>query len=264
MTLTVGVDVGAGTCKAAVMEDGERVVATALRPTGAFLEQASVEAFEAVLVEAGADRADVDYLAASGYGRYQFPGRDIQITEITCHGRGAHFLFPKTHCVLDVGAQNSRAIRVETGGKVRKFMMNNRCAAGAGRFLERVGKALEIDLMELGPLSLRSEDPQPISSICAVLAESEIINHVTLGKKPEDIAMGALYSIADRIVTLVRQVGVEEEVTLTGGVSGNAGMVKALEDRLGVKLNVSEQSTYAGAIGACILGHQRVQTRQAA
>jgi len=137
--------------------------------------------------------------------------------------------------------------------------MNDKCASGAGRFLERVSKGLEIELEEVGELSLRSKDPQPISSICAVLAESEVINLVTAGHPLEDILMGAHMSISDRIVAMLRQIGVDGETSLTGGITRNAGMVKALETKLGKKLNVCPDSEYAGAIGACLLARRRLK-----
>ena len=263
LALTAGIDIGAGTTKSVVMEDGTRVVAKASLRTGPNPEKAGAEALAEVLRVAGLTRADLAYVASTGYGRYQMAGRDMQITEITCHGRGARFLFPATHCVLDIGAQSSRAMRIDGNGRIVKFKMNDRCAAGAGRFLERVSKALEVQVADLGEISLRSTDPTTISSICAVLAESEIINHVTEGRKVEDIVMGAHLSIADRIIALLRQVGVEDEVTLTGGLAGNVGMVKALESRLGRRINVALESTFAGAYGAAVLGRVRLQKRSA-
>ncbi len=263
LALTAGIDIGAGTTKAALLEDGVRVVAKASIRTGPNLEKAGTEALGALLRAAGLRSEDLAYVASTGYGRYQMAGRDMQITEITCHGRGARFLFPATHCVLDIGAQSSRAMRIDGNGRVVKFKMNDRCAAGAGRFLERVSKALEVQVADLGEISLRSTDPTTISSICAVLAESEIINHVTEGRKVEDIVMGAHLSIADRIIALLRQVGVEDEVTLTGGLAGNVGMVNALETRLGRHINVAPESAFAGAYGAAVLGHVRLDRRTA-
>lgn len=261
MPFTAGLDIGAGTTKAVVMDAGRHLLGSVSVRTGPNLEDAGNRALTAVLDQAGFERAEVAYLATTGYGRYAYPPRDMQITEITCHARGAHYLFPGTRCVLDIGAQSSRAMRVDGEGRVLKFKMNDRCAAGAGRFLERIAKALEMDLPELAEASLHSKDPQPISSICAVLAESEVINHVTQGKRPDDIVMGAHLSIADRVLALLRQVGVEEEVTLTGGLSLNPGMVRALEDRLGRMVNYSADSQYAGAIGAAYLGHWRLEQR---
>ncbi len=261
MPVTAGIDIGAGTTKAVLMEEGGDVLSKTSIRTGPLLEKAAKSAFGEVLTSKGLTRDEIAYVSTTGYGRYAYPPRDVQITEITCHARGARLLFPQTRCVLDIGAQSTRAMRIDENGRVIKFRMNDRCAAGAGRFLERVAKALEMDLTELAEASLRSTDPQPISSICAVLAESEVINHVTQGKKAEDIVMGAHLSIADRVLALLRQVGVEEEITLTGGLSLNPGMVKALEMKLGGKVNLSPESQYAGAMGAAYLGHWRLERR---
>lgn len=261
MPVTAGIDIGAGTTKAVLMDEQAAVLAKVSVRTGPFLEKAATSAFEEVLQQASLNSDDIEYVATTGYGRYSYPPRDIQITEITCHARGARLLFPGTRCVLDIGAQSSRAMRVDEEGRVLKFRMNDRCAAGAGRFLERIAKALEMDLRQLVAASLESKNPQPISSICAVLAESEVINHITQGKRAEDIVMGAHLSIAERVLALLRQVGVEEEVTLTGGLSLNPGMVKALEETLGKEVNFSKESQFAGAMGAAYLGHWRLQRR---
>jgi predicted CoA-substrate-specific enzyme activase len=257
--ITAGVDIGAGTTKAVLMDESGRVLAQVSERSGARLDDAGSRVLAAVLARAGLRREDLAYVASTGYGRYQLPERDIQITEVTCHARGATHLFPGTRCLLDIGAQSTRAIRVNDAGRVLRFRMNDRCAAGAGRFLERVARALEVPLEDLGPMSLHSADPQAISSICAVLAESEVISLVTSGKATEDILMGAHLSIADRALALLRQVGVDGEVTLTGGIVLNPGMVTALERRLGTKVNASPETVYAGAIGAALLGFVRLR-----
>ncbi len=237
-----------------------RLLSRVAVPTGARLEEAARTALEQLTAAAGpalSAGSRIEYVASTGYGRYQVPFRHVQITDITCHAVGARYLFPQTRSVLDIGAMNSRAMRIADTGRVVSFRMNDRCASGAGRFLERVAKALEVELTEIGELSTRSADPQPISSVCAVLAESEVINHVTAGAKVEDILRGAHNSIAERIVALLRQVGVEPEITLTGGVTKNCGMVRALEERLQARVNVSNDAEFAGAIGAALLGGSR-------
>lgn len=258
--LIAGIDIGTRMTKCAIFDThADMVVARSSLLTRHNLalaaERALEEACRALEVEPG----DIDYIASTGYGRYQAPMRNIQITDITTHAVGAKYLFPRTTNVLDVGAQNSKAIRIDESGRVMKFKMNDKCASGAGSFLERVAKGLELNLEEIGQLSLRSKDPQPISSICAVLAESEVINLVTTGYPIEDILMGTHLSISDRIVAQLRQVGADGETTLTGGITRNAGMVKALEQKVGKRLNVSGDSEYAGAIGACVLSQRRLK-----
>lgn len=259
--ITAGVDIGAGTTKAVLMDDGGRIVAKLSQKSGARLDEAGSRVLAAVLEQAGLRREDLAYVASTGYGRYQLPERDLQITEVTCHARGASYLYPGTQSLLDIGAQSTRAVRVDDRGRVMRFRMNDRCAAGAGRFLERIARAMEVPLEEIGPMSLRAADPQAISSICAVLAESEVINLVTSGKATEDILMGAHLSIADRALALLRQVGADGDVTVTGGVVLNPGMLVALERRLGKPVHASPDTVYAGAIGAALLGFVRLRKR---
>jgi predicted CoA-substrate-specific enzyme activase len=203
----------------------------------------------------------VDYVASTGYGRYQVSFRDIQITEITCHAAAASYRFPDCTNVLDIGAMNARAMRVGPEGRVLAFRMNDKCASGAGRFLERIARSLDIALEDIGDTALRAADPQRISSICAVLAESEVINLVTAGTGPEDILQGAHQAITDRIVTMVRQVGLGSCLVLTGGVSKNKGMVKALQEKLGMEIRISPDADSMGALGAALLGIKRLQKR---
>jgi (R)-2-hydroxyacyl-CoA dehydratese activating ATPase len=262
MSLVAGIDVGTRTTRAVLLDKQAACVARAGVESGARLEIAAEAALTAACARAGIDRKEISYIASTGYGRYRVPFRQIQITEMTCHAVGALRLFPSTRTVLDMGAMNSRALRIAENGRVLAFRMNDRCASGAGRFVERVARALEIGLDDVGELSLRSLDPQPISSICAVLAESEVINHVTAGKPIEDILRGVHNSIADRVVALVRQVGVTGEVTLTGGVTKNRGMVRAIEERLGCRVNVSDDGEFAGALGAALLGRSRAERIQ--
>jgi predicted CoA-substrate-specific enzyme activase len=255
-----GIDIGTRMTKCAIFDTrSEKIISRATILTKHNLALASENVLKEACKNISIAPMNVFYVASTGYGRYQAPMRRIQITDITCHAMGAKFLFPTTKNILDVGAQNAKAIRIDENGRVMKFKMNDKCASGAGSFLERVAKGLELQLEEIGSLSLHSKDPQPISSICAVLAESEVINLVTSGYPVEDILMGTHLSISDRIVAQLRQVGIDGEITLTGGITRNAGMVKALETKLGKKLNVNENSEYAGAIGACVLVNKRLK-----
>ncbi len=255
-----GIDIGTRMTKCAVFDTTtETFIARATILTRHNLALAAEQVLAEACRSAKLGRMKDFYVVSTGYGRYQAGMRKIQITDITTHAMGAKYLFPKTTNILDVGAQNAKAIRIDGRGRVVRFKMNDKCASGAGSFLERVAKGLELQLDEIGQLSLRSKDPQPISSICAVLAESEVINLVTTGYPVEDILMGTHLSISDRIVAQLRQVGVDGEITLTGGITRNVGMVKALEQKVGKPLNVSEDSEYAGAIGACLLASKRLK-----
>jgi predicted CoA-substrate-specific enzyme activase len=257
--LVAGIDLGSGTTKC-VLADGDRaVVGRAVIRTKADFARVAREALDAALADAGAAAADLAYTATTGLGRYAIPFRDIQITDLTCGARGAAALFPSSRFVLDIGAQCSRAIKLREGGKVREFHMNEKCAAGSGGFLERAAKYLEVPVAEIGPLSLAAGRPQPISSVCAVLAESEIINHVSEGVAVEDILRGIHNSLADRALSLLKRVGLDGEVTLIGGVALQAGMVAALRDRLGVPISVPPEPQLTTALGAALLGLQRVR-----
>lgn len=262
MEYVAGIDVGSRTTKCVIVDSSDQIVGEGLTQTGAFLAEAAQKSMEMALQDAGLEGRSLSYIASTGWGRHQVPFRDIQITDITCHARSAVYLFPGTRTVLDIGAQNTRAIRIEQSGRVLAFRMNNRCASGAGRFLERTALALELPSEDIGPIALRSGQPERISSICAVMAESEVINLVSHEARVEDILAGVHHALAERIVSLVRQVGAEPEIVLTGGVARNVGMVDALQKNLKMDLKVSPRSMYAGAIGAALLGWARMRRKR--
>ena len=259
-----GIDVGSRVTKAVVIDKKGKILGRGTTMTGAYLAQSAETALNKACQIEGIRFNEIKYIASTGFGRYQVPFRHIQITDITSNAFGALYIFPKTRCIIDIGAMNARAMKINEEGRVLKFRMNDKCASGAGRFLERVALALELELDELGSISLGSKNPQTISNICAVLAESEVINLVTKGVDVEDIVQGAHKSITDRIVALLRQVGIENEITLTGGVTKNVGMIKALEEKLEAPLNVSADSEFAGAIGAALLGIMRLEKKNLA
>jgi (R)-2-hydroxyacyl-CoA dehydratese activating ATPase len=257
--VVAGIDLGSGTTKC-VLVDGDRVVrGRGLVRTKADFEKVAQESLDAALADARLPTDAVAYTATTGLGRYAIPFRDIQITDLTCGARGAAALFRSGRFVLDIGAQCSRAIRLRDGGKVKEFHMNEKCAAGSGGFLERAAKYLEVTVADIGPLSLAAATPQPISSVCAVLAESEIINHVSEGVSVENILRGIHNSLADRALSLLKRVGLDGEVTLIGGVALQGGMVAALRDKLGVPVNVPEEPQLTTAFGAALLGLQRLR-----
>jgi predicted CoA-substrate-specific enzyme activase len=254
--LIAGIDIGSGTTKCVLLDEAGTVRGRALSRTTADFERVAREVLDAARTDAGAND-EVGYVATTGLGRYAVPFRDIQITDLTCGARGAATEFPATRFVLDIGAQCSRAIRLREGGKVKEFHMNEKCAAGSGGFLERAAKYLEVEVAQIGPLSLAAQRPQPISSVCAVLAESEIINHVSEGVAVENILRGIHDSLADRALNLLKRVGLDGEVTLIGGVARQAGMVAAVRGKLGVPVNVPAAPQYATALGAAVLGLSR-------
>lgn len=259
MLVVAGIDVGSRTTKAVVLDEARRVLGSGRTRTRPDFPRVAAEALGQALAQAGLSEGDLAYTATTGFGRYNVPFRHIQITDITCGARGAAFLFPGTACVLDIGSQSTRAIRVREGGRVKEFRTNDKCAAGAGGFIERAARYLEVGLEEVGQLSLQADSPQPISSVCAVLAESEIINHMTAGVSVENILRGIHLSLANRALALLKRVGLEPELTFIGGVARQAGMVRALEETAGIVVNLPAEPELVGALGAALLGLGRAQ-----
>jgi (R)-2-hydroxyacyl-CoA dehydratese activating ATPase len=262
MAYTAGVDVGSTQTKAIVVDDAGRIVGRALMPTGANVVQVAQRAFEEALAEGDIHEEDVGFVIGTGYGRYRVEFGDAQITEIVCHARGAAHMFPETETVLDMGGQDTKAIRIQKGGDVIDFCMNDKCAAGTGRFLQSAAAALELDLGELGPAALRGQRPVKISTTCTVFAESEVLSWLARGKKMEDILLGVHRSISTRSIALLRRVGIEGQLTFTGGVTKNEAMVSVLDEMIGTTMNVSDESHYIGALGAALLALERMQGAQ--
>jgi predicted CoA-substrate-specific enzyme activase len=259
MIYGAGVDVGSTQTKAVIVDEARRVRGRALIATGANVARAAERAFLQACEAAGLPREAVGYVVGTGYGRYRVTFGDAQITEITCHARGAHWLFPGTRTVIDMGGQDTKAIKVGPDGAVVDFAMNDKCAAGTGRFLSAAAEVIGVGLEELGPLALRAQAPVRLTSVCTVFVESDIMSYLAQRKTVEDILGGVHKAIATRTLALVRRVGVEDEVTFTGGVSRNVGMVRALEAALGRALNVSEEGHYMGALGAALFALERAE-----
>ncbi len=256
MPYAAGVDVGSTQTKCVIIDEQRRIVARALIETGANVIRAAERAFDAALTSAQIDRTQIVCVAGTGYGRFKVTFGDLQITEISCHAKGACSVFPGTRTVIDMGGQDAKGIKVQDG-EVLDFVMNDKCAAGTGRFLGSAAEALSVPLGELGGLSLQAKNPVRLSTVCTVFVESDIMAYLAQGKKVPDILGGIHAAIAARTVALVRRVGLEPEITFTGGVSRNLGMVQALEDKLGLRLNVCDDSHYMGAIGAAAFALER-------
>ncbi|MGA8873294.1 MAG: acyl-CoA dehydratase activase [Candidatus Acidiferrales bacterium] len=252
-----GVDVGSTQTKAVILSEDRKIVARALINTGANVSMAAERAFREAAVSAGLDPENIAYVVGTGYGRYKVNFGNAQITEISCHARGANLLFPKTRTVIDMGGQDAKGIRVGEEGDVKDFVMNDKCAAGTGRFLSNAAETVGLSLDKIGPISLEAKKPVRLSTVCAVFVESDIMSYLAEGKTVPDILGGVHSAIAARTVALVRRVGVDPEVTFTGGVSRNIGMVRALEEKLGLPVNVCDDSHYIGAIGAAIFAVER-------
>lgn len=258
MAYTAGVDVGSTQTKAVVIDESKTIVGRALMDTGANVVMAAEQAFAQALKDGNVDEKEVEYVVGTGYGRYRVTFGNTQVTEISCHARGAVHMFPGTRTVIDMGGQDTKAIRLRASGEIVDFCMNDKCAAGTGRFLGAAASALSIPLDQLGQTALRAERPVRISTTCTVFAESEVLSWLGRGKKIEDILQGVHQSIAARSIGLLRRVGVEEQISFTGGVARNVGMIEALQKGLGAQLNVSEDSHFMGALGAALFALDHV------
>lgn len=259
MMYTGGVDVGSTQTKAIIINEDREIVGRALIDTGADVIQAAKNAYNLALSNHAIDRAQVGYVIGTGYGRYKVTFGDTQVTEISCHGRGAAHMFPGTKTVVDMGGQDTKAIRVQPNGEIVDFCMNDKCAAGTGRFLGAAANALGIPLSDLGHVALKSDKPVRISTTCTVFAEAEVLAWLGKGKKVEDILWGVHQSIAARALGLLRRVGIVDEISFTGGVAKNVGMIKALEEKLETKVNVSDDSHFMGALGAALFALDHLQ-----
>ena len=263
MRHTAGIDIGTALTKAVIVSGGNgeapRVLGRGMVKTGVHLEKAAAAALVEARDMARLGPRETPYVVATGFGRYSPAFRDSQVTEITSAARGAWFLFPESSTVLDIGSQSTRAIGLAANGRVRAFKTNDKCAAGSGSFIVRAAKYLQVEMAKVGDLALEAENPHPISSICAVLAESEIINHVSAGVSVEDILVGIYDSLASRAALLLKRVNLAGELTFIGGVAHQRGMVKALQQRLQITVNVAQNCEYVCALGAALLGLSRLE-----
>lgn len=253
--IVAGIDIGSITAETVILQDNQ-MLSSSIVPTGANSRTAAERSLTAALKQASLRQEDLAAIITTGYGRASFPSATKMITEITCHARGAFFVYPETRTVIDIGGQDSKVIRLDKQGRNVDFQMNDKCAAGTGRFLEVMARALEVKLEDLGRLSRSAQRTIKISSMCTVFAESEVVSLIAENQPQEVIIRGLHDAIADRILGMIRRVGVEEKVTLTGGVAKNEGVVQALEERLEVRVFVPPEPQIIGALGAALLARE--------
>ncbi|NHI90921.1 MAG: 2-hydroxyglutaryl-CoA dehydratase [Candidatus Lokiarchaeota archaeon] len=259
--ITCGIDIGSLSTKAAFY-DGKLMIGYYISRSGHEFERAGKEVYQSALNKVDLRESDIAYIVGTGYGRSSIKFSNKTITEISCHGKGAHyFLGDDIKTVIDIGGQDSKAISLGKNGKVIDFQMNDKCAAGTGRFIEVMAKALETPLEEMGKKSLSSKNPSQISSMCTVFAESEVISLFAKGEKKEDIIAGIHKSIAKRVVGMAKRISVREKVAFCGGVAKNDGVHKAIEDELKLKVLVPEEPQINGAIGAAILAWEEINKK---
>ena len=250
--ITAGIDIGSLTAKCALMRDGELIAYKVIK-VSPNLEETARKVFQETLKAAGIKEEEVEKIIATGYGRNKVGFADKRVTEISCHAKGALYFIPTARTVVDIGGQDSKVIAIENG-KVAEFVMNDKCAAGTGRFLEVMAAALNLKVEELGEVAEKAKRATKISSTCTVFAESEVISHLASGEKVEDIVAGIHEAIASRIAAMARRVRIEPDIVLTGGVAKNRAMKKALEKEFGMEIKTPPEPQIVGAVGAALFG----------
>ena len=253
---TLGIDIGSTASKCVILADGKELVSKSLIPVGAGTSGPQ-RAISDVLENAGLKREDMGYVLATGYGRNSMLEiADQQMSELSCHARGASFLFPEVHTVIDIGGQDVKVLQIENG-VMTNFVMNDKCAAGTGRFLDVMARVLEVKVEDLGTLGAQSTKNVSISSTCTVFAESEVISQLAMGTNKCDIIHGIHKSVAGRVSGLCHRIGVRDDVVMTGGVAQNHGIVKALQEQLGHEIHTTPLTQYNGALGAALFAYQK-------
>jgi predicted CoA-substrate-specific enzyme activase len=260
MTYTAGIDIGSTYTKALILSEGTEIAGRAMEPTGFKLAEVADNTYRNAVAAAGVSPDVVTYVVATGIGRHQATFSDVQVTDLTAGARGATYLFPNTRTILDVGGQTMKASRITDGAKVKSFRLNDKCAAGTGAFLEKTARYMGYSTSEIGPLVATSKEASPISGVCAVFAESEVINHLSEGVAPADIMYGAIVSLVGRSVQLMKRVRMEPEFTLIGGILRFETTVRVVSEELktGVNVPAGDLVQYTTALGAAVLGHRRL------
>lgn len=254
---TMGIDVGSTASKCVILKDGKEIVGKSVISVGTGTSGPD-RAMKQALAEAGfGSVAELDCAIATGYGRNSLEQVPLQMSELSCHAKGAHFFFPKVRTIIDIGGQDSKALKIGDNGMLENFVMNDKCAAGTGRFLDVIAKVLEVDINDLERLDEESTQEVAISSTCTVFAESEVISQLAKGTKISDIVKGIHTAIASRVGSLAKRVGIRDQVIMTGGVALNKGMIRALERNIGHTIYTSEYCQLNGAMGAALFAYQK-------
>ncbi len=254
--ITLGLDIGSLTAKGVLLKEGQ-ILVKHLIPVGYNSKKAALLLMDELFEKAKIKQTDVQKTVATGYGRNNIDFADKTVSEIICHGRGIHFLLPEIRTIIDIGGQDSKVIILDDKGNVANFVMNDKCAAGTGRFLDVMARAMETEIQYFGELALRGKNPSKISSVCTVFAESEIISLVAKGENREDITSGIHLSIARRIVSMVKRVGMKPPVAMSGGVALNVGVIDALQKLLETPVITTPLAQYGGALGAALLAEEK-------
>ncbi|WP_061316397.1 2-hydroxyisocaproyl-CoA dehydratase activator HadI [Clostridium botulinum] len=255
---TMGLDIGSTTSKGVIIKDGKEIVASVLVLVGTGTS-GPLKLIKELKEKSNLTEKDIEKTVVTGYGRIQYKDADKQISELSCHAKGVAFLIPGARTIIDIGGQDAKAMKLNDKGKLINFIMNDKCAAGTGRFLDVMAGVLETDVSKLGEISEKSTKEVSISSTCTVFAESEVISHLSANAKKEDIVAGIHTSVVRRVSTLAMRVGIEDQVVMVGGVARNKGIVKAMEKELGHDIKVPELAQLTGALGAAIYAFEETK-----
>lgn len=257
---TMGVDVGSASSKVVILKDGKDIVAAEVIQVGTG-STGPQRALEQAFAASGLTREDISYVIATGYGRFAFEGADKQLSEISCHAKGIYHLVPSARTIIDIGGQDAKAIRLDDKGGIKQFFMNDKCAAGTGRFLDVMARVLETTLNEMAELDELATETAPISSTCTVFAESEVISQLSNGVSKNNILKGVHLSVASRACGLAYRAGIEKDVVMTGGVAQNAGVVRAVAGVLKTDVIVAPNPQTTGALGAALFAYEATQKK---
>ena len=255
---TLGIDIGSTSSKAVILKDGSEIAAKCVVSLGTGTA-GPTQAYETVFSQAGLQPEDIGYSIVTGYGRMKYDKADEQLSELSCHAMGVHFLQPQVRTVIDIGGQDAKALQVGRNGRLQNFVMNDKCAAGTGRFLEVMAKILDVDISDMGRISLDSTKEVSISSTCTVFAESEVISQLSENEPIPDIVAGIHRSVAKRVAGMALRIGCEPEIAMSGGVALNGGVVREMEKELGMKVHVHPDCQLAGAIGAALYAWEKIK-----
>lgn len=255
---TMGIDIGSTASKCIILCNGKEIVGKSLIDVGAGTSGPD-RAIQAVLSNANLTKEDLSFVMATGYGRKTMEIAHLEMSELSCHARGAYFQFPNVRTIIDIGGQDAKVLRLNDDGILENFLMNDKCAAGTGRFLDVMARVLEVTTGDLEKLSSQSQNPVTISSTCTVFAESEVISQLSNKTNKCDIIRGIHRSVASKVSALARRIGLKDEIVMTGGVAQNGGVLLALEEELGHKIYTSPLAQYNGALGAALFAYQKVK-----
>lgn len=256
--ITLGIDIGSTTSKCVLLENGERIIATSLVQAGTGTEGPEL-ALAQVYQKAEIEKSEIDFSVATGYGRMTMPGADGEMSELSCHAKGIARMYPGARTIIDIGGQDAKVIRLNQKGQMINFVMNDKCAAGTGRFLDVMANVLHLDIGKLEEEAEKLKEAVNISSTCTVFAEPEVISQLAKGAQRPDVVAGICNSVASRVAGLAKRIGVEETVFMSGGVARNGGVRKALSRELGTEIMYSEFSQMMGAYGAAIYAYEKAQ-----